>query len=931
MTHNISHHGIAQCAHGRQVRRQLRGMQQSFFKRLIMGVTACAVALAGFVVVDASAGFASDEEGIYNLSTTNASGNVDPIAAVNSFRVFIKPASTTTQFQVSFDTGTLSYSLNGSSGSLTSGVPSGPLTVPIGESDLVLTYTNSLSEQSVYHVYLKRPIEITSMWFEGTTVASPTNFDSSTTVTVPLTPVWDANASQTTLLRPGYSVSIPHGVVKGRLVWTYSRAGEQNVTQYSIDYDTPPGTKATNFNYDSVAKTGTATSGWHSLDVGENRYLVYSGTVIPSGDANLRYAVYVTRGPALSSDAVSALALNDTSASLSTTSSLYSWQAFMPPATTSTHVNATFASGSATWSMNGQSGNLTSGVDSAAISVPIGESDLSITYTPVSGPSIVYHIFIKRPIEITSMWFEGTTVASPTNFDSSTTVTVPLTPVWDANASQTTLLRPGYSVSIPHGVVKGRLVWTYSRAGEQNVTQYSIDYDTPPGTKATNFNYDSVAKTGTATSGWHSLDVGENRYLVYSGTVIPSGDANLRYAVYVTRRAATVVPGPPLVRAAEPVTATSALVSWDPPTSDGGETIESYTVTSDLVVAPTNVLSSSADRVAQTISVADVEPGTCVTTTTSCVVAGLVTGASYTFAVVAKNINGNGPVSVATSAVTILAVPNAPTAVSAVAGVNSASVSWTAPAGDGGSAITGYTVTSSPGGLTCLPQSLVTLSCDVTGLTNGTDYTFTVVAINAIGTSAASVASNSVSPTAPATTTTAPATTTTVPAVTTTAPATTTTAPATTTTVPAVTTTVPAPAESVILNLPQSSQPLLADTALSVGEQVAIEFDGFVPGEFVQLIVASTPQVIATGFADSLGRVRLTGSLPSELESGQHSLALYAPGSGRGVRQPITVEQVNLPATGMGNNLTAQLLLALLVTTFGLCQIVPMRKRPRSR
>ena len=373
--------------------------------------------------------------------------------------------------------------------------------------------------------------------------------------------------------------------------------------------------------------------------------------------------------------------------------------------------------------------------------------------------------------------------------------------------------------------------------------------------------------------------------------------------MYIKRRAATVVPGPPLVRAAEPVTATSALVSWDPPTSDGGETIESYTVTSDLVVAPTNVLSSSADRVAQTISVADVEPGTCVTTTTSCVVAGLVTGASYTFAVVAKNINGNGPVSVATSAVTILAVPNAPTAVSAVAGVNSASVSWTAPAGDGGSAITGYTVTSSPGGLTCLPQSLVTLSCDVTGLTNGTDYTFTVVAINAIGTSAASVASNSVSPTAPASSTT----------------------------LPSVTTTAPAPAESVILDLPKSSQPLLADTALAAGEQVAIEFDGFVPGEDVLLIVASTPQIIASGQADSSGRIRLAGALPSNLASGQHNLALYAPVSGRGVRQPITVEQVDLPATGMGGNLTAQLLLALLVTTFGLCQIVPMRKRPRSR
>ena len=170
MTHNISNHDVAQGSDRGPVHRQLRGARQSVFKRLILGVTAWAMAFAGFVVFDASTGSASDEEGIYNLSTTNASGNVDPIAAVNSFRVFIKPASTTTQFQVSFDTGTVSYSLNGSSGSLTSGVPSAPLSVPIGESDLVLTYTNSLSEQSVYHVYLKRPIEITSMWFEGTTV-----------------------------------------------------------------------------------------------------------------------------------------------------------------------------------------------------------------------------------------------------------------------------------------------------------------------------------------------------------------------------------------------------------------------------------------------------------------------------------------------------------------------------------------------------------------------------------------------------------------------------------------------------------------------------------------------------------------------------------------------------------------------------------------
>ena len=141
----------------------------------------------------------------------------------------------------------------------------------------------------------------------------------------------------------------------------------------------------------------------------------------------------------------------------------------------------------------------------------------------------------------------------------------------------------------------------------------------------------------------------------------------------------------------------------------------------------------------------------------------------------------------------------------------------------------------------------------------------------------------------------------------------------------------PAPVESVVLDLPQSPQPLLADTALVVGEQVSLEYEGFVPGELVQLIVASTPQVIASGYADSLGRIRLTGSLPSELESGQHNLALFAPVSGRGVRQPITVEQLRLPATGMGANLAAQLLLAVLVTAFGLLQFVSMKRRANRR
>ena len=76
-------------------------------------------------------------------------------------------------------------------------------------------------------------------------------------------------------------------------------------------------------------------------------------------------------------------------------------------------------------------------------------------------------------------------------------------------------------------------------------------------------------------------------------------------------------------------------------------------------------------------------------------------------------------------------VPNAPTSPTAAAGNASVEVRWTAPADNGSSAITGYRVTATPGGATC---TTTTTTCRVAGLTNGTAYTFTVAAANAIGT-----------------------------------------------------------------------------------------------------------------------------------------------------------------------------------------------------
>src|SRR5690349_2769938 len=65
------------------------------------------------------------------------------------------------------------------------------------------------------------------------------------------------------------------------------------------------------------------------------------------------------------------------------------------------------------------------------------------------------------------------------------------------------------------------------------------------------------------------------------------------------------------------------------------------------------------------------------------------------------------------------AVPGAPTAVVATPGNASASVSWTAPASDGGCAITGYTVTATPDGANATTGGM---SATVSGLTNGSPY-----------------------------------------------------------------------------------------------------------------------------------------------------------------------------------------------------------------
>jgi hypothetical protein len=129
----------------------------------------------------------------------------------------------------------------------------------------------------------------------------------------------------------------------------------------------------------------------------------------------------------------------------------------------------------------------------------------------------------------------------------------------------------------------------------------------------------------------------------------------------------------------------------------------------------------------------------------SCVVGGLTAGLPYTFRVFGSNDRGRGPLSEASGPVIRLGPPGAPTGVLGAVGNGQVTVSWTAPALDGGLAITRYKAYATADTL----KSCVTtgaLACVIPGLANGTAYTFAVKASNSMGAGAASAASPAVTP-----------------------------------------------------------------------------------------------------------------------------------------------------------------------------------------
>ena len=269
------------------------------------------------------------------------------------------------------------------------------------------------------------------------------------------------------------------------------------------------------------------------------------------------------------------------------------------------------------------------------------------------------------------------------------------------------------------------LAWT---APKTNGGSAIKGYNVYEGTSSGGENYSSPVNGGTLITTTITTVTGLTNATAYyftvkaTNSVGSSGASNEAWAI-----PAATVPGAPTHVVATGGDA-SAIVTWNAPSDLGGSNISSYTVTAVDV--------TFAARGGQSC--------TWTTGLLTCNLTGLTNGDSYTFTATATNSLGTGPASVVSNTVVpAVTVPAAPTGLTATPGNTTVALSWSAPS-DGGSTIKGYNLyegTSSGGENYSAPvngSTLLTATTTVTGLTNGTEYYFTLKAVNAIGSSPAS-------------------------------------------------------------------------------------------------------------------------------------------------------------------------------------------------
>ncbi len=277
---------------------------------------------------------------------------------------------------------------------------------------------------------------------------------------------------------------------------------------------------------------------------------------------------------------------------------------------------------------------------------------------------------------------------------------------------------PGVVTNVVGTAAAGQIdvTWTAPVSnGGSAITDYVVQYSSNSGSTWTTFADSASATTSAAVTG---LTSGTSYvFRVLAQNAIGDGPYSAASAAVVSA-AAPGAPGTPTPTASQN---TQVPLSWTAAASNNS-------AITDYIVE----YSTSATFASSVTTFAD---GT--SASTSATVTGLSNGTTYYFRVAAVNAVGTGPYSSISASAVPSTVPGAPTSVSGTPnGVTASTVSWTAPASNGGSSIDGYKIEYA-----LSPYSSYTVfnantgttdtSISVTGLTNGASYKFRVSARNA--------------------------------------------------------------------------------------------------------------------------------------------------------------------------------------------------------
>ncbi len=271
------------------------------------------------------------------------------------------------------------------------------------------------------------------------------------------------------------------------------------------------------------------------------------------------------------------------------------------------------------------------------------------------------------------------------------------------------------SLSATVGNAEISLTWTAPSDNGSAITDYVIEYRLTAATAFSTFSDGtSTATSATVTSLTNGSD--------YTFRVSATNAVGTSSASSTTTATPAAVPDAPTSLAATPGNVQVSL-TWTAP-SGNGSSITDYVV--EYKTSAATSFSTFAD-------------GT--STATSATVTSLSNGTAYDFRVSATNSIGTGSVS-ATASATPRTTPGQPTGLAATAGDSQVTLAWSAPASNGGSAITDYVIeyrlSTATAFSTFADGTSTTTAATVTGLSNDSAYDFQVTAVNASGSGTAS-------------------------------------------------------------------------------------------------------------------------------------------------------------------------------------------------